>query len=119
MRKKKACETSSAASMGLQILVDPASSHMLVSKPFLKRSRAQFGPKESGDKAVTSGDMLGGLEFENRAQFPSFFSFLRPDSPPRFRLGVRQPAEVVRQPAELVTTEVTAPSGSVFGAKKR
>ena len=37
VRKKKACETSSA-SMGLQILVDPASSHMLVSKPFLKRS---------------------------------------------------------------------------------
>ena len=43
-QKKKACETSSAASMGLQILVDPASSHMLVSKPFLKRSRARFLP---------------------------------------------------------------------------
>ena len=33
-----------------------------------------------------------------------------PDSPPRFR-----PA--VRQPAELVTADVTVPSGSVFGAK--
>ena len=43
-QKKKARETSSAASMGLQILVDPASSHMLVSKPFLKRSRARFLP---------------------------------------------------------------------------
>ena len=32
------------------------------------------------------------------------------DSPPRFRL-------VTRQPAELVTAFVTAPSGSVFGAK--
>ena len=29
---------------GLQNLVDPASSHMLVSKPFLKRSRARFLP---------------------------------------------------------------------------
>ena len=29
---------------------------------------ALFGPKESGDKAVTSGDMLGGLEF---AAFPA------------------------------------------------
>ena len=27
-----------------------------------------FGPKESGDEAVTSGDMLGGLEF---AAFPA------------------------------------------------
>ena len=41
VRKKKGCETSSA-SMGLQILVDPASSHTLVSKPFLKRSGARF-----------------------------------------------------------------------------
>ena len=40
------------------------------------------------------------------------------DSPPRTRLGARLPAEVVRQPAELVTADVTAPSGSVFGAKK-
>ena len=31
-------------------------------------SCALFGPKESGDKAVTSGDMLGGLEF---AAFPA------------------------------------------------
>ena len=31
-------------SKGLQNLVDPASSHMLVSKPFLKRSRARFLP---------------------------------------------------------------------------
>ena len=29
---------------GLENLVDPASSHMLVSKPFLKRSRARFLP---------------------------------------------------------------------------
>ena len=29
---------------------------------------ALFGPKESGDEAVTSGDMLGGLEF---AAFPA------------------------------------------------
>ena len=53
-----------------------------------------------------------------RSRAPSPQGFSRPDSPPRFRLGVRQPAEVVRQPAELVTAEVTAPSGSVFGAKK-
>ena len=31
-------------SKGLENLVDPASSHMLVSKPFLKRSRARFLP---------------------------------------------------------------------------
>ena len=41
---RKVRKTSSAASMGLQNLVDPASSHMLVSKPFLKRSRARFLP---------------------------------------------------------------------------
>ena len=41
---RKVRKTSSAVSMGLQILVDPASSHMLVSKPFLKRSRARFLP---------------------------------------------------------------------------
>ena len=54
---------------------------------------------------------------------PSPQSFSRPVSPPRSRLGVRQPAEVVRQPAELVTTDVTtdvtAPSGSGFWCKKR
>ena len=50
---------------------------------------------------------------------PSPHGFSRPDSPPRTRLNLRQPAEVVRQPAELVTTEVTAPSGSVFWCKKR
>ena len=41
-------EAGSAASMGLQILVDPASSHMLVSKPFLKRSRAPHRSRISG-----------------------------------------------------------------------
>ena len=53
----------------------------------------------------------------SRAPSPQGFS--RPDSPPRTRLNVRQPAKVVRQPAELVTTDVTAPSGSVFWCKKR
>ena len=50
-------ETSSA-SMGLQILVDPASSHMLVSKPFLKRSRARFlpGPPLITLRAMEPGD---------------------------------------------------------------
>ena len=35
--------------------------------PLGNRFCALFGPKESGDEAVTSGDMLGGLEF---AAFP-------------------------------------------------
>ena len=43
--------------------------------------------------------LFGCKSAQNRAQFPSSFS-----------AGL-QPAEVVRQPAELVTTEVTAPSG--------
>ena len=41
---------------------------------------------------------------------PSPQGFFRPDSPPRTRLGVRQPAKVVRQPAELVTTDVIHPA---------
>ena len=54
---QEACETSSA-SMGLRILVDPASSHMLVSKPLLKRSRARFlpGPPLITQRAMEPGD---------------------------------------------------------------
>ena len=42
-------EAGSAASMGLQILVDPASSHMLVSKPFLKRVSGSIPPGSAPD----------------------------------------------------------------------
>ena len=68
--------------------------------------------------------LLGRESAQKAAQFPEDFVLrrvfrgptarrgpgLERGSPPRFR-----PA--ARQPAELVTTDVTAPSGSVFGAK--
>ena len=89
---------------------------------FLPRKACEFQPAEpvaACHRFVTArflGAKVRKTGPSSRAPSPQGFS--RPDSPPRFRLGVRQPAEVVRQPAELVTTEVTAPSGSVFAAKK-
>ena len=49
---QEACETSSA-SMGLQILVDPASSHMLVSKP--KKVSGSIPPASAPDHPKSNG----------------------------------------------------------------
>ena len=90
---------------------------------FLPRKACEFQPAElvaACHRFVTArflGAKVRKTGPSSRAPSPQGLS--RPDSPPRTRLNVRQPAEVVRQPAELVTTDVTAPSGSVFWCKKR
>ena len=87
---------------------------------FLPRKACEFQPAElvaACHRFVTTRFLCKSAQ--NRAQFPSSFSagFLAAGSPPRTRLNVRQPAEVVRQPAELVTTDVTAPQAPFFCAK--
>ena len=88
---------------------------------FLPRKACEFQPAElvaACHRFVTTrflGAKVRKTGPSSRAPSPQGFS--RPDSPPRTRLNVRQPAEVVRQPAELVTTDVTAPQAPFFGAK--
>ena len=90
---------------------------------FLPRKACEFQPAElvAACHRFVTARFLGAKVRKTRpsSRAPSPQGFSRPDSPPRTRLNVRQPAEVVRQPAELVTTDVTAPSGSVFWCKKR
>ena len=86
----------------------PANSSPLNSSPLVTACHRFVTARFLGAKVRKSGPSSGPRSPQG---------FPRPDSPPRTRLGARQPAEVVRQPAELVSGDVTAPSGSVFGAK--
>ena len=120
------CQTS-------KVVPEPPSSLVFRRKPasrvcrapnsvFLPRKACEFQPAEpvaACHRFVTTR-FLGAKVHKTRpsSRAPSPQGFSRPDSPPRTRLNVRQPAEVVRQPAELVTTDVTAPSGSVFLLQK-
>ena len=81
---------------------------------FLPRKACEFQPAElvTACHRFVTARFLGEKVRKTGPQFPSSFSagFSRPGSPPRTWLGARQPAEVLhvtRQPAELVTANVT------------
>ena len=79
---------------------------VLKSANFSKSRKVRFFVSDCNRAA--SASKFARLQCAKAAQDRVFRS--EPDSPPRFR-----PA--ARQPAELVTADVTAPSGPVFGAK--
>ena len=93
---------------------------------FCPEKPANSSPPSSSPLVTALSPLASGArKCAKAAQFRGLRSsqgFPRPDSPLRTWLGARQPAEVSAcgpSVRELVTTDVTAPSGSVFGAKKR